>query len=124
MLGLNSLLLALLLGIWVLKRGNLWGACAIHAAWIFVGSFLFGFAPAGEHAGIRLLDMDTDAFRPLLTGGDFGPEASICATVVLLAALALLLALTLVFSLTACSRQDSVAGTWKYTMNLVEMMEA
>lgn len=93
MLGLNSLLLALLLGIWVLKRGNLWGACAIHAAWIFVGSFLFGFAPAGEHAGIRLLDMDTDAFRPLLTGGDFGPEASICATVVLLAALALLLAL-------------------------------
>ena len=38
--------------------------------------------------------------------------------------LALLLALTLVFSLTACSRQDSVAGTWKYTMNLVEMMEA
>lgn len=93
MLGLNRLLLALLLGIWVLKRGNLWGACAIHAAWSFVGSVLFGFAPAGEHGGIRLLDMDVDAFRPLLTGGDFGPEASICATVVLLAALALLLAL-------------------------------
>lgn len=91
MTGLNALLLSLLLGIWVLKRGSLWGACAIQAAWSFGFSFLFDFAPAGEHGSIRLLDVDADTFRPLLTGGEYGPQASICATVVLLAGLALVL---------------------------------
>lgn len=90
---LNSLLLALLLGIWVIKRGNLWGACAIHGAWLFAAAFLFGFAPQGKHSGIRLLDVDVDSYRPLLSGGEYGPEASLCVTLVLLMALAAVLAL-------------------------------
>lgn len=90
---LNALLLSLLLGIWVLKRGSLWGACAIQGAWTFAGSFLLDFAGPDQHGTLGLLDVDTDAFRPLLTGGEYGPEASICATVVLLAALAAVLAL-------------------------------
>lgn len=89
----NTLLLELLLGIWVLKRGKLWSACALHGAWVFSMSFLFGFAPAGEHEGVYLIAVETDAWRGLLTGGDAGPQASICATVVLLAALAAVLAL-------------------------------
>ena len=91
--GLNSFLLALLLGIWVLKRGNLWGACAFRGAWFFASSFLFDAAEAGAHTGIRLADLDADPYRPLLTGGIYGPQASICATVVLLAALGVVLAL-------------------------------
>lgn len=90
---LNSLLLGLLLGIWVLKRGSLWGACAIHGAWSFVGTFLLDFAEAGSHGTLGLIPVDTDAYRPLLTGGEYGPEASICATVVLLAGLGVVLAL-------------------------------
>ncbi len=93
MTGLNNLLLSLLLGIWVIKRGNIWSACSLHAAWIFAGGFLFGFAPAGQHAGVRLLDVDLDLYRPLLSGGIAGPQASICVTVVLLAALGVVLAL-------------------------------
>lgn len=38
--------------------------------------------------------------------------------------LALILAMTLLFSMTACFGQDPVAGTWRYTMNLAEMLEA
>ena len=92
--GLNSLLLALLLGIWVIKRGNLWGACAMHGAWLFALGFLFGFAPAGSaHEGIRLLDVDVNVYRSGITGGVYGPEASPCVTLVLLAALAAALAL-------------------------------
>lgn len=90
---LNRLLLALLLGIWVIKRGSLWSACALHGAWLFATGFLFGFAPAGEHGGIRLLDVDADLYRPLLSGGQYGPEASLCVSLVLLAALAVILAL-------------------------------
>lgn len=90
---LNSLLLGLFLGIWVIKRGRLWGACAIHAAWTFAGSFLFGLTGEGEYGGIRLLHMVSDVYRPLLTGGDRGAQASICVTVVLLAAIAGVLAI-------------------------------
>ena len=90
---LNSLLLGLLLGLWVLKRGRLWGACAIQGAWTFAGLFLLDFAPADKHGTLGLLNVDADAYRPLLSGGEYGPEASICATVVLLAALIAVLTL-------------------------------
>lgn len=84
---LNSLLLGLLLGLWVLKRGNLWGACAIQGAWTFVGLFLLDFAPADMHGTLGLLNVDADVYRPLLSGGEAGFDASICATVILLAAI-------------------------------------
>ncbi len=90
---LNSLLLGLVLGLWGLKRGSLWGACAIQGAWTFLGAFLLDFAPADKHGSLGLLNVDADAYRPLLSGGESGPEASICATVVLLAAVAVVLAL-------------------------------
>lgn len=89
----NTLLLSLLLGIWVMKRGELWSACALHGAWTFAQSFLLSFAPAGEHVGIYLLAVDADPYRAALTGGALGPQASICATVVLLAAIGAALAL-------------------------------
>ena len=93
LVSVNGMLLGLLLGVWALKRGNILSACAIRGAWLFAAGFLFEFAPAGEHSGVRLLDVDIDGFRPLLTGGDYGPQASICVTVVLLAGVMLALAL-------------------------------
>lgn len=89
----NALLLGLLLGIWCLKRGNLWSACALRGAWLFASGWLFDFAPAGKHTGVRLLDVDVDLFRPSLSGGAYGPQAGLCVTVVLLAGLMLVLAL-------------------------------
>ena len=89
----NGLLLGLLLGIWVLKRGNLWGACGLHAAWLFTENYFFDVAPADAHSRLRLFAADADPFRPLLSGGEYGPMYSICATVILLAALAAVLAL-------------------------------
>ena len=93
MTAVNALLLGLLLGVWTLKRGSLWGACGLCAAWTFAGSFLFDVAPAGAHGSIRVWEVEADALRPLLSGGVYGPMESICTTVVLLAALALSLAL-------------------------------
>lgn len=89
----NQLLLELILGIWVLKRGNLWGACALRAAWIFGERFLFAVAPAGQHSTISLVTVNADFYRPLLSGGRFGVMNSLCATVVLLIALTGVLAL-------------------------------
>lgn len=90
----NSLLLALVLGVFVLKRGNLWCACALHGVWLFAQSFLCCFAPAGEaYTGIYLFAVQTDGYRKLLTGGALGPQGSLCTTLVLLAALALVVSL-------------------------------
>ncbi len=89
----NHLLLSLFLGILVLKRGNLWSACALHSAWLFAEGFLFDVAPAGAHGTIRLFEVDADLYRSVLSGGEYGPENSICATVILLAAV--IVALTL-----------------------------
>lgn len=89
----NTLLLSLVLGIWVIKRGNLWSAWGVHGAWLFVQNYLFGYAPAGEHRGVSLMTVDTDPYRTLLSGGSLGPQASICTTIVLLAALGVVLAL-------------------------------
>lgn len=89
----NHLLFGVFLGVLVLKRGNLWSACAIHSAWLFAENFLFNVAPAGKHGGIRLFEVDADTFRPVLSGGAYGISNSICTTIVLLAAVAVILAL-------------------------------
>jgi membrane protease YdiL (CAAX protease family) len=89
----NHVLLGLVLGILVLKRGNLWCACALHSAWVFAESFLFDVAPAEAHGSLRLFEVDADQYRPLISGGEYGPANSICTTVVLLAAVAVVLAL-------------------------------
>ncbi|MBQ1372064.1 MAG: hypothetical protein IIY70_03950 [Oscillospiraceae bacterium] len=89
----NSLLLGLVLGVWVLKRGNLWGSCAFYGVWLFADNFLCCFATEGQHTGIYLLPVQIDAYRTTLTGGEAGPLGGICATVVLLGVLMLILPL-------------------------------
>ena len=89
----NELLLGLFLGIWAIKRGNLWSACGFHAAWLFAQSFLADVAPADAHGSIRLFCVDADLYRPAVSGGELGPMASIGVTIVLLLAIAAALAL-------------------------------
>lgn len=89
----NELLLGLLLGIWVVKRGNLWSACGFHAAWLFAQSFLADVAPVDAHGSIHLFCVDADLYRPAVSGGELGPMGSIGVTIVLLLAVAAALAL-------------------------------
>lgn len=93
LVGLNSLLLGMVLGVWVLKRGNLWGACGCYGIWLFACNFLCGFATAGQHEGIYLLPVQIDPHRVTLTGGNAGPLGGICTTVILVGLLMLILPL-------------------------------
>lgn len=89
---INLILLNLLLCVCTIKRGNLWSAIGLHAGWLFAGNFLFGFdLPAGDR--LCLFRVESHGYRRLLTGGSAGPEGSLCATLVLLAALAAVFAL-------------------------------
>ncbi len=71
--------------------GGLAGAWAFHAAWNF-GLSALGLPVSGMALGTPLLAGPAGAGRPLLSGGTFGPEGSLAATVALALALALLAA--------------------------------
>lgn len=76
----------LLLGAAYKYSGTLWLPIGIHWAWNFSQGNIFGFEVSGGDAGATLIIPYVDG-PELLTGGDFGAEASIIA-VVLGAALA------------------------------------
>jgi len=75
--------------------GRLWVPIGVHATWNFAQGYLFGAAVSGGDLGGSVAVSTARAGAPTwLTGGAFGPEASIVAlvlvTVVTLAALALI----------------------------------
>lgn len=81
---LNIILLGLFLGMYIIKTNDLWGACGIHAAWNFVQGNIFGFEVSGVDVLIGyIFDLKLKG-NGLISGGIFGPEASLGATIILL----------------------------------------
>lgn len=88
---INIILVGFMFGLYVIYTQDLWGACGIHAAWNFSQGNIFGFSVSGLNANSHsLLKFSTNGSN-LLTGGQFGPEASIFSTVVLTIAIIILL---------------------------------
>ena len=90
---LNVTLCGVFFSCYMIKRNNIWGACAIHAMWNFVQGSVFGLHVSGLNNLPTVFGSEMIGYNKLLTGGDFGPEASLCTTLVLLAALAAVLAI-------------------------------
>lgn len=82
-----------LLGAAYACSGNLWFPIGIHLGWNVAEGGVFGVSVSGVPAGKGLFGV-TLAGPTLLTGGAFGPEASIVAVMVCLAAAVALIALT------------------------------
>ena len=77
-----------------LITGRIWAAMGMHAAWNFTQGWLFGAAVSGttDIAGGPLSLRPVAGVPDLLSGGGFGPEASLAALIVsLLASTAFLL---------------------------------
>lgn len=73
----------LMLGAFYLLTGNLWVPIGIHAAWNFTQAFVFGAAVSGFSTAQSLWETRPAPGKPeILTGGAFGPEASIPAMAV------------------------------------------
>lgn len=64
-----------LLGAAYAATRNLWLPIGIHIGWNFTEGGVFGAAVSGNAAGRGILDIPLSG-PPLLTGGEFGPEAS------------------------------------------------
>lgn len=82
-----------LLGAAFVYSRNLWFPIALHFAWNFTQSGIFGAITSGNEKTKSLLESKIQG-SVLLTGGEFGPEGSIQATVFCLIAAIVLLALS------------------------------
>ena len=74
-----------LLGAAYAATQRLWVPIGLHAGWNFAEGSLFGMTLSGNNMGVGLLRGSLSGPR-ILTGGEFGPEASIVAVLVCLAA--------------------------------------
>ncbi|ESQ73602.1 CPBP family intramembrane glutamic endopeptidase [Asticcacaulis sp. AC402] len=84
----NIVLFAVMISLYAIKEGSLWGVCAWHAAWNTLLGVGFGLEVSGGKIAVASLvvDLAPAAGAPWwLTGATFGPEASVVTTVVLLA---------------------------------------
>jgi membrane protease YdiL (CAAX protease family) len=80
----------LMLGAAFALTGRLWLPIGIHTGWNFAEGSLFGTAVSGSNVGASAIEAKL-AGPELLTGGRFGPEASIAAVIVLVLATAILI---------------------------------
>lgn len=71
----------LMLGVAYKWSGTLWLPIGIHWAWNFTQGNIYGAAVSGAAAGGSLLDMEMSG-PEIITGGAFGPEASIIAVII------------------------------------------
>ena len=86
---INIVLFGIFMGIYVFKRGDLWGACAIHTMWNFAQGCIFGSSVSGMKGMPSIFVVDIKENMSLANGGAFGLEGSLAATVVLLACIGL-----------------------------------
>jgi membrane protease YdiL (CAAX protease family) len=91
----NLFLFAVTLSLYAVKEGSLWGVCAFHTAWNALLGTGFGLEVSGQKVAITpvVVSLAPVSSAPWwLTGGAFGPEASVATTIVLAGASACLMA--------------------------------
>jgi len=92
---LNGTLVGILFAVLTLRRGSIWAACTLHGLWNYTQGFLYGLPISGaESSGGTLLQFSLAEGRPLVTGGVYGLEGSLLATVIEALAIVLVLFLT------------------------------
>ncbi len=87
----NIVLFGILESVYVLKRGDLWGASAIHSLWNFFQGNVFGISVSGTGTGASPLAATFTEGHELWNGGAFGLEGGLVVTVVVSASILLML---------------------------------
>ncbi len=88
---INISLFGIFMAVYMLKRGSLWGVCAIHSIWNFTQGNIFGMSVSGNTKSSSLLTFNNIDGKEIWNGGSFGPEGGLCVTFVLAAALLILI---------------------------------
>ncbi len=84
---INIALFGVFAAVYMLKRGSIWGVGAIHTVWNFMQGNIFGFSVSGNPQMPTVFNCELGGFGGILSGGEFGIEGGLGATVVLLVAI-------------------------------------
>ena len=84
---INIFLFGVFMAIYVFKRGDLLGACAIHTMWNFAQGNIFGASVSGMKLLPSIFRTESTADRVVANGGAFGLEGGVAVTIVLLIAI-------------------------------------
>jgi membrane protease YdiL (CAAX protease family) len=91
---INIVLYAVFACFVALHDGSLWRICGIHAGWNYFQGNIFGLPVSGNPEGTSLWNFGpANGSNALITGGNFGVEASLIGTTVLVVALAVVMVL-------------------------------
>lgn len=90
---INITLFGIFAAVYMLKRGSIWGVGAIHTVWNFMQGNIYGFSVSGNPKFNTVFDCNLGEFGSILSGGEFGIEGGLGATIVLLIALVVALAM-------------------------------
>jgi hypothetical protein len=83
----NLLLFGLFVTLYSLREGSIWGVCGWHTAWNWSMANVFGLEFSGQAPfGDTIVNLKAVG-SPLFSGGGYGPEGSLAATLVFCAAL-------------------------------------
>ena len=82
----NTCIAGVWLGVAYLKTRTLWFPAGLHIGWNWTMGALYGLPVSGLHLPARTLLAAESAEPVWLTGGDYGPEGGVAATLVLIAA--------------------------------------
>lgn len=88
---INIALCGVLFGLYILKRGNIWGAAAMHTAWNFAEGNLFGTGVSGLPVKNSVFAVEMSENMPLINGGKFGPEGGLAVTLTMLIGITLVI---------------------------------
>lgn len=90
---INLVLFSFLLILFILYQKSIWAACGWHTAWNWAMENIYGLEVSGTKGEGSILNL-TSSGPEILTGGGFGPEASIFTTIVLLGGMIYILVLS------------------------------
>ncbi len=88
---INIFLFGVFEGIYVLKRGDIWGACAIHSMWNFAQGNIFGSSVSGMASMPSIFNTVATPGMTASNGGAFGLEGGFACTIVIVVAIGALM---------------------------------
>ena len=88
---INILLVGIVLSLYFLRTGNIWGVGALHSAWNFVQGNVFGIEVSGINLSCSIFTSSADPAKSFWNGGSFGAEGGFSVTIVMVIATLLLL---------------------------------
>lgn len=88
--GINLFLFGILMSLYMVRTGNLWGAGALHAIWNFAVGAVVGLPVSGLNLSASLLSFVSNEELAVISGGAFGPEGGLAVTFVLTLGIAIL----------------------------------